>query len=126
MNERWPVWGPQTRHCVLFLQDPPRAHVAHHEVGGGGALDFDAVGGGGVDETEHAAFQVNVHDDAHMADVADAVPRAEKDEVAFADVGETLDGDAFLELHHGVMGQVIAEFPEDIAGKSRAIKTFRT
>ena len=57
-------------------------------------MDFDAVGGGGVDEAEHAAFQVHVHDDAYVADFTDVVPGAEEDEVALAQVGEAFDRDA--------------------------------
>ena len=108
------------------LQDPARTHVAHHEVGLGGALDFDAVGGGGVDEAEHAAFQVHVHDDAHVPDFADVVPGAEEDEVALAQVGEAFDRDAVPELHHGVVGQVVSEFPEDVAGEARAVEAVGT
>ena len=35
-----------------------------------------------MDEAEHAAVQVHVHDDAHVADATDTAPRAEEDEIA--------------------------------------------
>ena len=71
-----------------------------------------------MDEAEHAAVQVHVHDDAHMADVADVVPRTKKDKVTFPDIGEAFYRAAVPELHHGIMGQVVAEFSEYIACKT--------
>ena len=100
---------------LLIRQDAAGAHVAHHEVGGGGALDFHAVGGGCVDEAEHAMVQVHVHDDAHVADAADAAPGAEEDEVALAEVGEAFHRPAVLGLQHGVVRQFVAEFPVHVA-----------
>ena len=100
------------------LQHPSGAHIPHHEVRRCGALDLHAVGGGSVDEIEHAVVQVHVYDDAHMADAADIVARTEKDKVALPEIAEALHELAVPELHHGIVRQVIAELPEDIACKA--------
>ena len=47
-------------------------------------MNLNAVGCGGMDETEHAALQVNFYDDSHVPDVADVVPRSKEHEVSFS------------------------------------------
>lgn len=105
----------------LVRKDAAGAHVAHHEVRLRRALNFNAIGGRCVDETEHAVFQVHIDDDAHVADLPDVVPGAEEDQVPFAQIAETFYRSAHPELCVGVVGQIHPELLEHSERESGAV-----
>ena len=61
-----------------------------------------------------------------MADVADAAAGAEEHQVAFPEVSEAFHRAAFLELGLGIVRQVVAEFPENIACETGTVEQFGT
>ena len=110
----------------LVREDAAGAHVAHHEVRLRRALNFNAVGGRCMDESEHPVFQVHIDDNAHVADLADVAPGTEEDQVPLAQVAETLHRPAHLELGIGIMRKVHPELLEHRERETGTVIPVRT